>query len=399
MFRCCVQRSSDVVLRSQSRSVSTIARNGLLRQQQQLIGTTSESALVGDGTGYPISVRTLSTNAAAVKVRLPPNLKIDPRSSFAPPRKFDAPKVPAKKETTKDDDVKADSGAKVSPDSDIQDREEDEEEDDLDYDSDDDLDFGMLQDENTAPLYAIPLPERLKVNIYTIFAPEHSNEVGTLHLDAATFGRDPIRTDMLKRAVDYYRAKKRGRRQAVTKTISEVSGSGRKVRNQKGGGIARAGHSRPAHWRGGAKAHGPKNNTDYGNVKLNKKVRKQALQHALSQKLLEGNLIVLDQLHALPSHKTKDLADMLAPWDIAGRYGTTALILDHYYPDKSDSDDNKEATSYRGIPVNLWVASGNLFKIKVGNDHLASVYDILKYDKLVLTLSALQQLEQRLKDV
>ncbi len=90
---------------------------------------------------------------------------------------------------------------------------------------------------------------------------------------------------------------------------------------------------------------------------------------------------------------------MLAPWDIAGRYGTTALILDHYYPDKSDSDDNKEATSYRGIPVNLWVASGNLFKIKVGNDHLASVYDILKYDKLVLTLSALQQLEQRLKDV
>jgi large subunit ribosomal protein L4 len=155
------------------------------------------------------------------------------------------------------------------------------------------------------------------------------------------------------------------------------------------GGIARAGHSRPAHWRGGAKAHGPKNNTDYGNVKLNKKVRKQALQHALSQKLLEGNLIVLDQLHALSS---QDLADMLAPWDIAGRYGMTALILDHYYPDKSDSDDNKEATSYRGIPVNRWGASGILFKIKVGNDHL-------KYDKLVLTLSALQQLEQRLKDV
>jgi large subunit ribosomal protein L4 len=391
------------VLRSQSRSVSTIARNVLLGQQQHSIGVSAGSALVGDSSSYPIvSVRTLSsTTAAAVKVRLPPNLKIDPRSSFAPPRKFDAPKVTAKKESPKtDSDIENDSDAKVSPDSDIQDRdEEEEEEDDLDYDSDDDLDFGMLQDEHTAPMYAIPLPERLNVNIYTIFAPEHSNQVGTLWLDPATFGRDPIRTDMLKRAVDYYRAKKRGRRQAVTKTISEVSGSGRKVRNQKGGGIARAGHSRPAHWRGGAKAHGPKNNTDYGNVKLNKKVRKQALQHALSQKLLEGNLIVLDQLHALSSHKTKDLAAMLAPWDIAGRYGTTALILDHYYPDKTDSDDNKEATSYRGIPVNLWVASGNLFKIKVGNDHLASVYDILKYDKLVLTLSALQQLEQRLKGV
>jgi large subunit ribosomal protein L4 len=382
-----------------------MARN-VLGQQQQSIGSAPGSALsVGDSSSYPVvSVRTLSSNAAAVKVKLPPNLKIDPRSSFAPPRKFDAPKVPAKKETTEKTDVRSgDSAAKVSPDSDTHDdrdrEDEEDEEDDLDYDSDDDLDFGMLQDEHTAPMYAVPLPERLNVNIYTIFAPEHSNQVGTIHLDTATFGRDPIRTDMLKRAVDYYRAKKRGRRQAVTKTISEVSGSGRKVRNQKGGGIARAGHSRPAHWRGGAKAHGPKNNTDYGNVKLNKKVRKQALQHALSQKLLEGNLIVLDQLHALSSHKTKDLADMLAPWDIAGRYGTTALILDHYYPDKSDGDDSKEATSYRGIPVNLWVASGNLFKIKVGNDHLASVYDILKYEKLVLTLSALQQLEQRLKDV
>jgi large subunit ribosomal protein L4 len=383
------------VVRNQSRSVSTIARN-VLGQQQQSIG----AALVGDSTnplGYPVlSVRTLSTStAAAVKVKLPPNLKIDPRSSFAPPRVYDAP-VKGKKETTQNDDME--SSAKVSPDSDVSDPGEDEEDID-DYDEDDDVDFDILQDADTAPLYAIPLPDRLNVNIYTIFAPEHSNQVGTLWLDPATFGRDPIRVDMLKRAVDYYRAKKRGRRQAVTKTISEVSGSGRKVRNQKGGGIARAGHSRPAHWRGGAKAHGPKNNTDYGNVKLNKKVRKQALQHALSQKLLEGNLIVLDQLHALSSHKTKDLADMLAPWDIAGRYGTTALILDHYYPEKSRDDDDKEATSYRGIPVNLWVASGNLFKIKVGNDHLASVYDILKYDKLVLTLSALQQIEKRLKDV
>jgi large subunit ribosomal protein L4 len=342
--------------------------------------------------GYPVlSARNLSTSTA-IKFKLPPNLKIDPRSSFAPPRVFDAP-LKEKKDTNANGDME--SSAKVSPDSVIN---HDEDDDSVDYDEDeDDVDFDILKDD-AAPHYAIPLPDRLNVSIYTLFAPEHSNQVGTLWLDPATFGRDPIRIDMLKRAVDYYRAKKRGRRQAVTKTISEVSGSGRKVRNQKGGGIARAGHSRPAHWRGGAKAHGPKNNTDYGNVKLNKKVRKQALQHALSQKLLEGNLIVLDQLHALSSHKTKDLAQMLEPWDIAGRYGTTALILDHYYPEKGD-DDNKEATSYRGIPVNLWVASGNLFKIKVGNDHLASVYDILKYDKLVLTLSALQQIEKRLKDV
>jgi large subunit ribosomal protein L4 len=371
-----------------SRSVSTLAGN-VFRQHEQSIG----SALAGSASALVdpyAQARNLST---AVK-KLPSNLKIDPRSSFAPARVFDNAPIQETKESTIN---MGSGGANANYPSGIDHDEDEEDVDDYDDEDEEDFDYSILQDD-TAPTYAIPLPERLNVNIYTIFAPEHSNQVGTLFLDEATFGKDPIRVDMLKRAVDYYRAKKRGRRNHVTKTISEVSGSGRKVRNQKGGGIARAGHSRPAHWRGGAKAHGPKNNTDYGNVKLNKKVRKQALQHALSQKLLEGNLIVLDQLHALSSHKTKDLAEMLEPWDIAGKYGTTALILDHYYPEKG-SDENKEATSYRGIPVNLWVASGNLFKIKVGNDHLASVYDILKYDKLVLTLSALQQLEKRLKDV
>jgi large subunit ribosomal protein L4 len=382
MFRVCVQKSSCVV---RSRSVSTAAHSVLWNPDTISLRHPS----------LPAGVRNFASSAAAA-FKLPPNVKIDPRSSFAPPRVYDNDNddVAPEKETTDGD---SDVSANVSPDS-VDD--EDEHDDDDEDDDDEDIDFNYLQD-NTAVHYAVPLPERLNVPVYTIFAPEHSNQCGTMWLNEAVFGRDPIRIDFLKRAVDYYRAKKRGRRKAVTKTISEVSGSGRKVRNQKGGGIARAGHSRPAHWRGGAKAHGPKNNTDYGNTKLNKKVRKQALQHALSQKLLEGNLIVLDQFHALETHKTKDLAQLLEPWDIAGRYGTTALILDHYYPEVNDNDEKKstEATSYRGVPVNLWVASGNLFKIKVGNDHLASVYDILKYDKLVLTLSALQQIEERLKDV
>lgn len=61
-----------------------------------------------------------------------------------------------------------------------------------------------------------------------------------------------------------------------TKRIAEVSGSGRKVRPQKGGGIARAGHSRPPHWRGGAKAHGPRRR-DFS-FKLNKKFVKLGLR-------------------------------------------------------------------------------------------------------------------------
>jgi len=324
-------------------------------------------------------------------------LKIDPRSSFAP--------------------VASPSSSESGDDSDF---------DDDGYYADDD-DSG---DDESSLLraipelqvrYAVPLPDRLRANVYSLFSTTTTTEkdeggggasllpdpVGTIWLDGNVFGREPVRVDLLKRAVDYVRAKMRGRRKAKTKTISEVSGSGRKIRQQKGTGTARAGHSRPPHFRGGAKAHGPKNVTDYGNTKLNKKVRKQALVHALSQKLLEGNLIVLDQLHALPTHKTNELARFLRQFGIAGRYGTTALILDHYYPNKKNNDsDNGEgsvptATSYRGVPVNVRVASSNLsYKVKVDNDLRGlNALDVLKREKLVLTLDALASIESRLANV
>jgi hypothetical protein len=151
-----VSKEAAVVYSAESESIYQYLRN-VLGQQQQSIGVSAGSALVGDSTGYPIgSVRSLSSNAAAVKVKLAPNLKIDSRSSFAPPRKFDAPKVPPKKECLKTD-IENDTDTKVSPDSDIQDQDDEEEEDELDYDSDDeDLDFGMLQDEHTTSMYAVP---------------------------------------------------------------------------------------------------------------------------------------------------------------------------------------------------------------------------------------------------
>ena len=82
--------------------------------------------------------------------------------------------------------------------------------------------------------------------------------VGTVNLPSEIFGKHPIRTDLIHRVVVYQRNKKRGKRNggARTKTISEVSGSGKKMRQQKGTGMARCGHKRPPHWRGGAKAHG-----------------------------------------------------------------------------------------------------------------------------------------------
>jgi large subunit ribosomal protein L4 len=107
-----------------------------------------------------------------------------------------------------------------------------------------------------------------------------------LYLNESIFGHDVIRLDLLQRTVEYQRNQKRGQRTAKTKTIGEVRGSTKTVRQQKGTGQAQAGHSRPAHWRGSAKAHGSKGKSqDYSNCNLlNKHVRKLTLTHALSQK-------------------------------------------------------------------------------------------------------------------
>lgn len=247
--------------------------------------------------------------------------------------------------------------------------------------------------------YAIPLPERLHVPIYK-FSPEPGdNEVGTIWLNENVFGREP-RVDLMKKAVVYYRNKKRGMRKAKTKTVSEVSGSGRKLRPQKGSGRARVGHSRPPHFRGGAKAHGPKNTTNYGKVKMNKKVRKKAVISALSQKLLEGNLILINQLHDITSIKTRETAKKLKVLGgIGGKTGKTALILDQYWPEYDDSIDSATAVEgYEGVPTPFKISAGNIPRIMVGSARDAVVYNILKYEKLILTLNCLKTLEERLEN-
>ena len=106
--------------------------------------------------------------------------------------------------------------------------------------------------------------------------------------------------------------------------------------------MARAGHSRPPHWKGGAKAHGPRGSIqDYANCKLNKKTKRLALAHVLSQKLKEGNLILLNDL-SVPSHKTKELATILEQWNIGGRQGTTAYICDHVNDDVDSNHQEQE---------------------------------------------------------
>ena len=324
---------------------------------------------------------------------LPPNLEFDKRSTFAPTKLIKKTNENENHDDDDDDDVLVNDKDKES------------------NDEDDDEQVLFVRDNNNnsnkrpKQRRVIPLPDRLHIAVYDKM--DASQPVGTLYLSERLFGHDVIRVDLLKRAVVYQRNQKRGKRKAKTKTISEVSGSGRKVRPQKGSGKARAGHSRPPHWRGGAKAHGPKGSIqDYSNCKINKHVKKLALTHALSQRLKEQNIIVLNDLQ-LETHKTKEFMTILEQWNIAGRNGVTCDILDdinddttndiEQQQDQQEKKRSKTTTNNTYLPINLTVASQNINKIRVSHQLRANVYDILRHEKLILTVNAVMALEKRLE--
>lgn len=345
-----------------------------------------------------------NSNEGENVLSLPSNLKIDLSSTVSPV--FGLNKVsPNNLEDhaeEEDDILKEETKEDGANETNEEDYADDVEGEDEEYEEDELL-YSLENTPLTEPNYVVPLPERLHVPIFSLY-PDKSivkddeestdfeltpTEVGTIHLPPYLFGQDPIRIDILHRVVVYQRNKKRGKRfAALSKTISTKSGSGKKMRPQKGSGRARAGHKRAAHWRGGAKAHGPKGVVQDYTTKLNKKVRKMGLRHALSQKLKEGNLVLVNELRG-ESVKTKDLAATLELFYIGGKgiEGATALILD-------EPEDDEESVG--GVNAVLRLASRNLHKIKMLNQLQANVYDILKYDKLMMSLSALQALEKRL---
>mmetsp|Transcript_2112 Transcript_2112/g.2937 ORF Transcript_2112/g.2937 Transcript_2112/m.2937 type:complete len:417 (+) Transcript_2112:108-1358(+) len=363
----------------------------------------SNNANNNNQLNYFSSMATTKKTKKQQIVELPPNLKFDPRAKSSP--FYGAEKVEESRRKKTKQQLKRkvegqEAAASVANDTaeDVDTEEDDNEYTDVEEDDDDEDDEAdeqrVLYDLSTKADVprAIPLPQRLHVPIMDFKSGE---QVGTFHLSDKTFGCDPVRVDILQRVVVWQRNKKRGKRNAGarTKTISEVSGSGRKVRNQKGGGVARAGHSRPAHWRGGAKAHGPKGNVQDYTTKLNKKVRRMGMRHALSQKLLEGNLVITNDM-ASETHKTRVLDEMLNRFDVSGKYGVTALMVDDAQAEEGSED---EAFIHGGVNVNLKVASGNLHKVKVQNQIACNVYDMLKYKKLFLSLDAVKALEARLE--
>ena len=206
----------------------------------------------------------------------------------------------------------------------------------------------------------------MKVAVKTI----DNAAAGEIELAEAIFGL-PVRADILARMVRWQLAK---RQQGThdTKEIGEVSGGGRKPRPQKGSGRSRHGSTRSPQWRGGAVIFGPTPRSHA--FDLPKKVRKLALKTALSSKLAEGKLFVLDRA-ALDQPKTKAVAARFKALGLA-----SALIID------GESLDENFANAARNLPG-----------IDVLPQQGANVYDILRRDVLVLTRAAVEKLEARLK--
>ncbi|QJE73642.1 50S ribosomal protein L4 [Aerophototrophica crusticola] len=206
----------------------------------------------------------------------------------------------------------------------------------------------------------------MKTNVINL----KNETVGEIELSDEVFGL-PLRTDILHRMVQWQLAKRRAGTHK-TKGISEISGTTKKPWRQKGTGRARQGSLRSPQFRGGARIFGPVVRSHAHD--LTKKVRKLALKTALSTKVAEGKLLVLDAATA-ETHKTKALAAQFKALNL-----TSVLIID------GANLDEKFVLAARNIPL-----------VDVLPEQGANVYDILRRDTLVLTRNAVEQLEARLK--
>ena len=191
--------------------------------------------------------------------------------------------------------------------------------------------------------------------------------VGEITLSDAIFGIEPNAVVMHMAVVNFLANQRQGTQSTLTRT--EVSGGGKKPWRQKGTGHARQGSTRAPQWRHGGIVHAPKPR-DYS-YSLNKKVRRLALLSALSDKVLGGNLIVLDELK-LDTYKTKAVADCLK----AIGAGKKALIV---------LEDNN-AFAVKSI--------ANIKGAKSAQVNTINTYDVINADTLVIVKGAVAKLEE-----
>jgi large subunit ribosomal protein L4 len=202
-----------------------------------------------------------------------------------------------------------------------------------------------------------------KVALYNVTGAQ----VGEVELSDAVFGIEP-HVHAIHEAVLLQQA---SLRQGTHKTEgrSEVRGGGRKPWKQKGTGRARQGSIRSPQWKGGGTVFGPTPRS-YG-YKLPRKVRRLAIRSALSSKVIENEVIVLDQL-TLNAPKTKEFVAILSNLKVASKALVVGLTL-----------DENVALSARNIPGVKFVAADGI-----------SVLDVMLHDKLIITKDAVQKVEE-----
>lgn len=200
------------------------------------------------------------------------------------------------------------------------------------------------------------------VTVYNI----EGKKVGTVELNDAVFGVE-INDHLVHMAVVQQLANKRQGTQSA-KTRAEVSGGGKKPWRQKGTGHARQGSTRSPQWKGGGVVFAPKPR-DYS-FKMNKKEKALAIKSALTSKVNTEKFVVLDQI-TFDEIKTKQMRTVLDNFKLE-----KALII----LDKKDD--------------NVFLSARNLPKVRTVLSNSINVYDILKYDTVVLTKDAIAQIEE-----
>ena len=190
---------------------------------------------------------------------------------------------------------------------------------------------------------------------------------GEITLSDAVFGIKPNAAVMHAAVVNYLANQRQGTQSTLTRT--EVSGGGKKPWRQKGTGHARQGSTRAPQWRHGGIVHAPKPR-DYS-YSLNKKVKRLALKSALSDKVLTGDMIVLDELKT-ETYKTKVVADCLKA---IGAGKKTLIVLE---------DNNAFAVK----------SIANIAGAKSAQVGTINTYDIINADTLVVVKNAVAKLEE-----
>ena len=200
------------------------------------------------------------------------------------------------------------------------------------------------------------------VSVYNI----EGKEVGTIELNDAVFGVE-VNEHLMHMAVVQQLANKRQGTQKA-KTRSEVSGGGRKPWRQKGTGHARQGSTRAPQWTGGGVVFAP-TPRDYS-FKLNKKEKRAALKSALSSRVQDNKFIVIDEMN-FGEIKTKNFQNMLNNLSVA-----KALVV--------IEEGNTNAV----------LSARNIADVKTAGTNTINVYDILKYNTVIVTKAAAQTIEE-----